>query len=352
VTTPLVPDAIQESPVEETPASSDATETEAEQHTHWEPEPEPGEEPVEATEGFVAPAGEEPPLPAGELTPVTVRVGREHVPIEGAVMAPEGLYVPEASVKRVMDLFQRGIRAERGQGDRAEEQKGWGQTIERERAESVRQTALREVVEAEAGAYTKELEKIFESEEAFLAFAEQYGRNVELLKSRVAMAKNAAVMDVMKRGINLDQPANTVPIEETNKQAAKSLIENFDDIVENSELATLLPEVKEQDAVFAMLLKNPRRYIENAPYDMPEIGVRKGELVVNRENIFNDAKAFAGFRAQPTVPTRADKVNKAVLSAPSRPPVSPRPVRPASPEKPPMTEAQWRRNLRRMARES
>lgn len=53
------------------------------------------------------------PEPVAEWTPFAVKVDREEVPIHGAFMAPEGLFVPTEGLPRVRDLISRGIHFEK-----------------------------------------------------------------------------------------------------------------------------------------------------------------------------------------------------------------------------------------------
>ena len=323
--------------------------------THYEPE---GEEldddinPPEEGEGeAVVPvdgtAAVETPEPADDVQPLRIRAGGQEVEIAGALVAKEGMYVPADKLPDFLQVVQRGVY----------HQNNWRQEIGRERQEVARQVALREVSEAKASVYTKAMEQVFASEDAFLAFAENLPQNLALLNKDVASAELAAKFAAQQKGINLDTPYNVLSGDELLRQSSEAVVNQYNEVLRSPDLRQLLPDQQSQDQVFALLMRTPQRYIYPAPHEMPDIGVRKGDYVVDKEALAQDARQLAALRPaqQARAATvekakdRAAQVNRAVNAAPTtRPAVkSPAPGRPHRAK----TAEEWRRNLLRMAKD-
>lgn len=337
-----------------TPAEDTAPEEVAEEPvvTQWEPELEPGDEPDELPEGeeVAAPEGEPVVEPVTEEapTPLRLRSGGQEYEVPGALIAKEGMYVPADKLPDVLQMLQRGHYHETN----------WRQEIGRERQEVARQEALREVSEAKASVYTQVMEKVFASEEAFLDFAANLQQNLALVGKDVASAELAAKYAAQQKGINLDQPYNVLSGEDLNRQSAEAVVAQYNEILRQPDLLAMMPDQASQDQVFALLMRTPQRYIYPAPHAMPDIGVRKGDYVVDKEALAQDSRQLAALRAPAQKKQeagvialdRAKKVNQAANAAPTtRPPVKkPAPGRSHHAK----TAEQWRRNLMRMAKEN
>ena len=111
--------------------------------------------------------------------------------------------------------------------------------------------------------------------------------------------------------------------------------------------------------MFGLMMRTPDRYIEKAPIDMPEIGIMKGQFVVNLANMQRDAAELARTRgpqlqvekAKTEKTDRAKQINKAVETAPKAPSRTQQSAPGAKKAVPVRGAAEWQRRLLRMARE-
>lgn len=309
---------------EDTPPLDD--ESELPGTTDDEPEePEETEEPEELEEpepdGFGAEA------PEVELTPVTVRAGGQEFTVPGAMMAPEGMYVPKASLDQVLSLIQRGRHHEMT----------WPQEQARYKAETQRLEALRSVDVAEAAAWTAEMMKIMENEDSFLAFTDNLALNLEAMKQRVGQAKIAKENEMLRKGIQLDSPATELSGQDFVSAASETLLGYFDQAMQDQSLAAILPSKEDRDAVWSAVAQQAHLYIVTAPEDDPKMDVRKGERVIDLQRYEADIKRFANLlskgrsRGQQAAPaaSRAAKINDGMRTA--TPVRTARPNRPARP---------------------
>lgn len=305
--------------------ATDVTEDPTTGNTHWEPEVEDGDVPEDPT-----PEGDQPvttapgAIPAATtdaaVTPLRVRADGAMEEIPGAFQAPEGIYIPKEHQAKVISLLSRGIHHDRG----------WRQQLGAERNEARRQTALREVDVAKATVYTKKMEEVFSSEEAFMKFAENLNGNLALLNEQINNAETTTRLRFATEGIKLDTPYNVLSGDELLRNSAQSLVDNYNDLLQDApEVMAAFPDEASQNELFTMLLKNPTRYVVQAPQDMADIGVRKGDYVIDRQALSADMAGMARFRpAQQSTKDaavqqqdRAKVVNAAVATANTRPPV-------------------------------
>lgn len=288
-------------------------------------------------------AGDDPPPPQEELTPVMVRAGGQQFAVPGAVMAPEGMYVPRESVEQVLSLIQRGRHHEM---TFPAEQARW-------KAESQRLEALRDVEKAEAAAWTAEMQRAFETEDSFLQFVENLAHNLESVKGRVASARMAKENEMLRKGIHLDRPATELSGDDFVRAASQSLLDNYDQMVEDPALVALLPSKDDRDAVWSQIAQQANIYITKAPEDVPEAQIVKGETVIDLQRMYRDVKRFAEFLGRGRTPpkvTRAGKINDALRNIqPNRTARPPQPARSAAARsmetKPVDNYDTWRRKM-------
>lgn len=347
MTTPLTPAEEVEEPLDA--PETTGTERDTTEHVdHWEPEPEEGDEPDEEQELGEAAVEEQATEPVEEVVPVKVRAGGQEVTIEGALLAPEGMYVPKEHVAKVLQTLQRGKHHDLT----------WHQEMHRERMEVKRQDGLRQVSEAKASVYTAKMEDVFSSPEKFLAFADNLQPNLAMLQMEVNNAETAKRYELQKTGLNLEQPYNQLAGDDLRNAAAQSLVENYNSVVSLPEIRALLPDQAAENQVFALLMRTPNRYIQPAPQDIPEIGILKGQLVIDLEVLAADTKQLAQMRgpqlqvqkANEAKTDRAKQINKAVETATKAPPRAP--AKPGAKKAAPVRgAAEWQRRLLRMARE-
>lgn len=271
-----------------------------------------------------APGDEPAPPPEDDLQPVTVRAGGQQFEVPGAVMAPEGMYVPKEAVDQVLSLIQRGRHHEM---TFPAEQQRW-------KAETQRLEALRDVEKAEAAAWTAEMQRVFGSEDTFLQFVENLAHNLESVKARVASAKMAKENEMLRKGIHLDRPATELHGDDFVRAASQSLLDNYDQMVEDPALVSLLPSKDDRDAVWSQIAQQANIYITKAQEDVPELQIVKGETVIDLQRMYRDVKRFAEFLGRGRAPAkagRAAQINAAVRNAqPNRTARPPQPARSAA----------------------
>lgn len=246
---------------------------------------------------------DEPPAPAAtppaeaEFQPASVRAAGQVFSIPGGHLAPEGLFVEQAHVDEVLGLIQR-----------AKHQELVGPQVEQAHQREVqRLTALNEVNLAEATAWTAEMQKITASEDALLAFIEHLAPNLEAMKMRVGQARQAKENEVLRKGISLDEPPQGGDDREFSRNAAITLLDNYDRFVATPELAQLIPADR-RDVIWKEIASRAPLYVRTADRDYPEISVKKGERVIDLEAMQGDVRRLAGMFA-PAKPSRAQEHN-------------------------------------------
>lgn len=267
--TPAVEETPTETPVED--ISTDETPTEGDDAPVTDGE----------AEGEVEGAAAEP---AVDLQPVTVRAAGQQFTVPGALLAPEGMYVPKEHLDAVLGLIAQG----------RQHQVSWPQEQQRFRDEIKRRDAVSQVDIAEAVAWTAEMTKVTESEESFMAFMDNLQGNLESMKFRVQQAKVLKENEMLRSGIRLDQPATELRGQDFVQAASASLLENFDEI--SAGMTDILP-MADRDIVWQAIARQANMYITKAPNDVPELGIVKGERVIDVDRLAGDVRRFAELRA-------------------------------------------------------
>jgi hypothetical protein len=344
----LQPGPVDDAPAgdfEETPGSEDDQQDqptdELETDDLEEPEPDDDDE-------LLDPEPDAPP--AEPLDPVVVRAGGESFTVPGALLAPEGMYVPKEHLNAVLSLIQRGRHHEMT----------WPQEQKRFQQEIQRQEALRNVEVAEAAAWTAEITKVFQNEDAVLAFIDNLGPNLDAIKARVAQARMLKENEVLRQGIRLDQPATELSGQELVQAASESLLSYFDQIVAQADVQTLLGD-DDADQVWRLVAKKAPTYITKAPADDPSVGVRKGETVIDLDKLDQDVRTYIELLSRGRTRgaaikkplDRAARINDAVNGARRQPKPArrlPSGGRPANDEPPVNEYDAWRKRMLAAAR--
>lgn len=253
----------------------------------------------------------ETPPAESSLQPAVVRAGGQEFTIPGMMIAPEGAVIEKDHLDSVLSLIQRGRHHEMTW---PQEQQRWSKEVERLKA-------INEVDLSEATAWTAEMQRITKDDDAMLAFIENIGHNLEVMKQRVASARSGKELEFLRQGVQLDQPATELSPQEFSQAAAQTLLSHFDQLVGHPEIAALFPAA-DRGLLWSEIASRAPSYVTTASQDMPELGVMKGEKGLDLDRLENDVRRLGKLRQgstpAPAKPDRAKKINEGLRDAPRR----------------------------------
>jgi hypothetical protein len=316
-------------------------------------EPEDSEDDEEAAAAAPAAAAVEAVVPPA---PLTVKVNGRDVTVDGLVKQPDGaLVVTKEQADAHLALIRDGLHHRTTFREQLASAKG--------EAQQLVHAARTEVAQAKADATKAQqlLEKYdalvaerIGSPEAIERFVSNYAYEMQLLQRDLQLVQR----DV--QAITPELPPEADPVAdddfvagEVARYAGQLINEQFRDVFAESDYSSIAQYVQ----------ATARQYLKPADRDYPDLGVAKGEMVVDLPALSAYLRSLAAARTLTADATRAAEQNAASPGARTAPSGTARPHRPASappamtsraatssaapaPAGPPKTQREWEASLR------
>lgn len=286
-----------------------------------------------------------PPAAAPKGEPLVITASRKQYTIEGVEQRPDGLLIPATAMERVTQMMRRALDAETEVLPRMNR-------AERRVRELEAQVAQKSPREVESETLLTELDRLLDQgPEAVAAFLEDYDRQRPILRAK---AMEAAATHRIQQIERAAQPDPEEYIADAERDAVQRVDTMVREIVTTAGLAA-------EDAQFLTDRYRQRlaAYVVRVPRDMPELGLRAGQLALKEQELVADLQYEAGMRAdakrraseaaeqakrETAAALKAKQRNAAVVAAAKPKPSAPNPAAPVA-AKTGASFADWRQSL-------